>query len=229
METLLINPITLWIRWLFKKLIYKVKNRGKHLKIEYLAEIEQCSFGHYNTIYKYSRVKHSNFGDFTYVARNSLIQFTQIGKFCCIGPNVSLGLGIHPSDTFVSSHPLFYSKQKQAGGLSIVEKNLFNEYTETTIGNDVWIGANVIIKSGVKIGDGAIIGSGAVVTKDVEAYSIVAGVPAKHLKYRFTEDQRFFLNQFKWWQKDLFWLKENKDLFTNIDLLMAKYGHQKQQ
>ena len=52
------------------------------------------------------------------------------------------------------------------------------------IGNDVWIGTRVIIQPGVKIGDGAIVGSGAVVTKDVESYSIVAGVPAKFVKKR---------------------------------------------
>ncbi len=221
METLFINPITLWLRWLLKKLIYSIKNKGKHLKIKYLVEINNCTFGHYNTIYKYSRIRNSSFGDFTYVARNSLVQYTHIGKFCCIGPNVSLGLGSHPSDTFVSSHPLFYSTKKQAGGLSIVDQDLFEEYLETNIGNDVWIGANAIIKSGITIGNGAIIASGAVVTKDVEPFSIVGGVPAKHLKYRFTENQITFLNQFKWWEKDLSWLKENKDIFRDIAHFIA--------
>ncbi|MFD1629056.1 CatB-related O-acetyltransferase [Pseudopedobacter beijingensis] len=194
-----------------------------------MVEIDNCSFGHYNTIYKYSKIRNSSFGDFTYVARNSLIQHTHIGNFCCIGPNVSLGLGAHPSTTFVSSHPLFYSTKRQAGGLSILDKDLFDEYLETTIGHDVWIGANAIIKAGITIGNGAIIASGAVITKDVAPYSVVGGIPAKHLKYRFSEEQIAFLNQFKWWKKDLYWLKENKDLFTNIELLMDKYAHQKQQ
>ena len=67
----------------------------------------------------------------------------------------------------------------------------------TEIGNDVWIGNNVTIKYGVKIGDGAIIGSGAVVTKDVEPYSIVGGVPAKIIKYRFRPDEIEFLEKFQ--------------------------------
>ncbi len=112
--------------------------------------------------------------------------------------------------------------------MSILDKDLFNEYTETTIGNDVWIGANVIVKSGVTIGDGSIIAAGAVVTKDVAPFSVIGGVPAKHIKLRFSEEQINFLKQFKWWEKDLYWLKQNKDLFTNIELLMAKHAHQQQ-
>ena len=102
----------------------------------------------------------------------------------------------------------------------IVEKNLFDEFPSTDIGNDVWIGNNVIIKYGVKIGDGAILGAGAVVTKDVEPYSIVGGVPAKVIKYRFSPDEIKFLLAFKWWDKDLNWLKENKHKFQNIGEFM---------
>ena len=80
----------------------------------------------------------------------------------------------------------------------------------------MWIGNNAIIKYGIKIGDGAIIGSGAMVTKDVEPYSIVGGVPAKIIKYRFTQEQIEFLLNFKWWDKDLDWLKKNKHLFENF-------------
>ena len=61
------------------------------------------------------------------------------------------------------------------------------------IGNDVWIGANVSILPGVYIGDGAVIAAGAVVTKDVEPYAIVGGVPAKVIRYRFSPKEIYIL------------------------------------
>ena len=67
------------------------------------------------------------------------------------------------------------------------------------VGNDVWIGAKSTIMSGVKIGDGSIVGAGSTVTKDVPPYSIVAGNPAKFIKFRFTEEQIKSLLQISWW------------------------------
>ena len=71
---------------------------------------------------------------------------------------------------------------------------------KTTIGNDVWIGRRVIIMMGVKIGDGAVIGAGAVVTKDVLPYSVVGGIPAKLIKFRFSLDIIAELEKIKWWE-----------------------------
>jgi acetyltransferase-like isoleucine patch superfamily enzyme len=201
------TPSTHWFRWLFTKWKHQLKYAGKNLKIEYMAEIKDCNFSSYNTVYKHSRLRNATLGEFSYVARNCQIYNTK----------VVTGMGAHPSNQFVSSHPLFYSTLGQAGGLSIVDKNLFDEFPSTEIGNDVWIGNNAIIKYGIKIGDGAIIGSGAVVTKDVAPYSIVGGVPAKLIKYRFTEEQMVQLNKLQWWNKDLEWLKKHKDEFSNID------------
>jgi acetyltransferase-like isoleucine patch superfamily enzyme len=217
MNALFLNPFTMWLRWFFTKLFLEFKYRKQKLKLEYMVEITNCKFNQYNTIYKYSRLRDSEIGSYSYIARNCQVYNTAVGKFTCIGPNVMTGMGAHPSSGFVSSHPLFYSTLGQSSGLVIVEKNLFDEFPRTEIGNDVWIGNNAIIKYGIKIGDGAIIASGAVVTKDVEPYSVVGGVPAKLIKYRFPKEQIAFLLTFKWWNKDLEWLKSNKDFFQNID------------
>lgn len=218
------NPLTYWLRWLYRKWSLELKYRKQHLHLEYMVEVKNCRFGKYNTVYKYSRLRDSELGDFSYVARNSQVYNTKIGKFTCIGPNVSTGMGAHPSSEFVSIHPLFYSTLGQASGLVIVKKNLFDEFPGTTIGNDVWIGNNVTIKYGLKVGDGAIIASGAVVTKDVEPYSIVGGVPAKIIKYRFNPEEIDFLEKFQWWNKDLDWIRANKHLFTDINELVKKYN-----
>mgnify|MGYP006202673641 CR=1 FL=1 len=85
------------------------------------------------------------------------------------------------------------------------------------IGNDVWIGNDVKIMDGVTIGNGAIIATGSIVNKNVEPYEIVGGIPAKRIRFRFSDDKILSLEELKWWDKDLIWLERNHHLFNNID------------
>jgi acetyltransferase-like isoleucine patch superfamily enzyme len=196
-------------------LIYKLKKKYKTLKISGKVNVNNCTFGSYNYI-EHASLSNSLLGDFSYVGKNSYINNTEIGKFTCIGPDVKIGLGEHPTDTFVSIHPVFYSSAKQVG-LSFVNESFFKEFNDTKIGNDVWVGSNVIIRGGVSIGDGAIIASGAVVTKNVLPYEIVGGVPAKRIKKRFTKEIIELLLKNKWWNNDINWLRENTKEFHNIN------------
>lgn len=91
------------------------------------------------------------------------------------------------------------------------------------IGNDVWIGANVSILPGLRIGDGAVLAAGAVVTKDVEPYAIVGGVPAKLIKYRFDEVQRSMWNKIKWWEWPVKKIEENIELFYQSDRFLKEF------
>ena len=95
------------------------------------------------------------------------------------------------------------------------------------IGNDVWIGSHVLIMDGVKIGDGAIVAAGAVVTKDVEPYSIVGSVPAKFIRYRFTEEQISFLRSFEWWNRKWEWIQEHYREFQHVEQFITKMKHEK--
>lgn len=218
MEVLFKNPLTVWLRWLFKWTIYKLKYAGKNLRMEYLCEINNCDFSNFNTVYKNSRVRDCHFGSYSYVGRESQVYSANVGSFTSIGPQVLIGLGEHPSKNFISTHPMFYSTLGQSNPV-IVEKNLYDEFPQTAIGHDVWVGARSMIKSGISVGNGAIIAAGSVVVKDVEPYSIVGGVPAKHIRYRFNEEQITFLLDSRWWENDLSWLKQNKDHFMDIGLL----------
>nr|WP_302694185.1 CatB-related O-acetyltransferase [uncultured Prevotella sp.] len=84
------------------------------------------------------------------------------------------------------------------------------------MGNDVWIGSSVIILGGVTIGHGAIIAAGAIVNKDVPPYAIVAGVPARIIRYRFNDEQIEKILKDPWWKKSEQWLRERVKDFANI-------------
>lgn len=106
----------------------------------------------------------------------------KIGSYCSIAENVYFLLGCDHSINTVSTFP-FKTKIFNLGCEAKTKGSIIVE-------DDVWIGYGAKICSGVKIGRGAVIAAGAVVTKNIEPYSIVGGVPAKHLKYRFNENIR---------------------------------------
>lgn len=135
---------------------------------------------------------------FSYIGRNSMVQHATIGSFCSIANDVYIGLGAHPSHTF-STSPLFY-RVANTFNVSLVENDYdFAEYRPIEIGHDVWIGSRAMVLDGVKVGDGAIIAANAVVTKDVPAYAVVAGVPAKIIRYRFSPEKIDKLLSEQWW------------------------------
>lgn len=214
-RAILKNPFTTWIKSLVVSFYYEYKYATKHLAIGYMTRLVNCRFGNYNTLYDGVILTNVMLGDFSYVAANSNLANADIGKFSCIGPEVFAGIGKHPSRNFVSTHPIFYSPSLQTQ-ISFASNSFYEEFEQIKIGNDVWIGARAIILDGVTIGDGAIVGAGAVVTKDVPAYAVVGGVPAKILRYRFEPAEIEFLHQFKWWDQDILWLRENHRLFHDI-------------
>lgn len=143
-------------------------------------------------------INKSQIGNYSYIGRNCLIQNSHIGNYCSIANDVFIGLGKHPLDMF-STSPLFYRKKNTFDITIIVRDKDFNEYENIIIGNDVWIGARAIILDGVAVGDGAVIAAGSVVTKDVEPYMIVGGIPAKPIKKRTTEDKIRQYQDSEWW------------------------------
>lgn len=169
---------------------------------------DDSQIGHNSHIFKNCIVNHTSIGNYTYIGRCSLIQNSKIGNYCSISHEVICGLGKHPLDLF-STSPIFYRSNNPLY-LQIVDKNMkFEEYLPINIGHDVWIGARAIIMDGVNVGNGAVIAAGAVVTKDVPDFAVVAGIPAKIIKYR-TERENFIKKQENWWIYDPNWVLKNK-------------------
>jgi len=135
---------------------------------------------------------------YSYCGYNCEIVNCEIGSFCSIANNVMIGGAMHPMD-WVSMSPVFYK------GKGNIIKTKFSKHKrcpmkKTIIGHDVWIGQYSKIKQGVEIGTGAVIGMGSVVTKNVEPYTIVAGVPAKKIRSRFSDDLAYEIAKSRWWE-----------------------------
>ena len=155
---------------------------------------------------KNASISNSKIGKYTSIGRNTKITHTEIGSFCSISWDITINAIEHPYDR-LTMHAFPYLPS-----YGFVEQRE-SFYKKVIIKNDVWIGANVVIMPGITIGNGAIIGAGAVVTKNVQDYEIVAGVPAKHIKFRFEQDIINKLLKLKWWEKDISKIKQNINLF----------------
>lgn len=129
-------------------------------------------------------------GKYTYVNKNSSLENCTIGKYCSISDGVVISPWEH-NLSLKSTHPIFYDEATQK-----------RKRPRVVIGNDVLISHGVTILEGVKIGDGAVIGACALVTKDVQPYEIVGGVPAKHIKYRFSTQTISKLMEERWWDNE---------------------------
>lgn len=198
------------------------------VKIYKNAYITNCKFDDNVSIGDFSRVSNSNLaenviiqrnnmifsaniGRFTYTGKNFTAWHCDIGKFCSISWNVSIG-GANHDYSRVTTHSFLYSNDFHLMGEN-EGYNRFNNKCE--IGNDVWIAANACICRNVKIGNGAVIAAGAVVTKDVEPYTIVAGVPARPINKRFSQEIIDILQKSQWWDLPKEVIKENFDLFNS--------------
>lgn len=218
------------------KIIYQVVYKMTHRYCVFEKKTEfgvSCKFEGKNYISQGTFLNDVEMGYGTYTGYNCHILSSKIGRYSSIGPNVKTYIGTHPTSRFVSTHPAFYT-QMPVCGFSYVREQKFKEVNfayddgekkyAIQIGNDVWIGAGVSIIDGVIIGDGAVIGANSLVTEDVAPYSVVVGTPAKEIRKRFNPEQIEMLQNLKWWDKNEEWIKENGELFEDIDIFLDRFS-----
>jgi len=163
------------------------------------VRLVDARLGAWTEVGEHSYLENVTLGDYSYTGPYGSFQNTVVGKFANIAAQVRIGPTMHPMDRPTLHH---FTYRRVFYGFADRDDEEFFAWRRAqgaTLGHDTWIGHGVVVMPGVTVGDGAVVGSGAVVTKDVAPYTVVAGVPARVIKRRFSEDIAGRLAALGWW------------------------------
>lgn len=187
---------------------------GDHTRVDYSQLKEYVRIDRLNHLY------YVNIGRHSYTGQDTVIMHSEIGAFCSIAWDVSIGPANHDYHK-ITNHSFLYNAYDKIRPEESIAYDRFNNVCK--VGNDVWIGSGATILRNVKIGDGAIVGGGAVVTKDVPPYAIVAGIPAKIIRFRFDQKLIKELLELRWWNFSDELIKELYPFFAeDLEMNMIK-------
>ena len=166
------------------------------------AQVTNSTLGRYTEIGERSRFHDSELGDYSYLVQDCGVWAARIGKFSNIAAACRINATNHPTWRATLHH--FTYRASDYWDDAAVEEEFFDwrRSNGVSIGHDTWLGHGATVLPGVTVGDGAAIGAGAVVSKDVEPYTIVGGVPAKPIRERFPRAIAERFQALAWWDWD---------------------------
>lgn len=179
---------------------------GKQLSVQPTvdptASVRDCKLGAYTEVGARTILLEVTMDDYSYVVNDAQITYTTIGKFCSIAAMTRINPGNHPMHRATQAHFTYRASAYFPGEADDADFFAWRREHHITIGHDVWIGHSAVVLPGRNIGTGAVVAAGAIVTKDVPAYTIVGGNPARAIKRRFSEDVAHRLAALAWWDWD---------------------------
>lgn len=191
------------------------------------ASLRNATLGRFTELKERVQFWDSTLGDYSYVERHAEVIYSEIGKFCAIASDVRVNALNHPMER-ISQHKITYRPNEYFVGAKI-DKGFREARLKDAveIGHDVWIGHGAIVLPGVKIGHGAVVAAGAVVTKDVAPYAVVAGVPARFLKWRFPPEISTRIIALSWWdwEHDRLAAAVDDMRALSVERFLEKYGN----
>lgn len=199
---------------IYKGAIVKSSQLNCNVSIGNDTIVEKSKISSNTMLNRRNYILSSEIGDYCYTGIGTMILSSIIGKFCSISWNVSIGGADHEHQN-ISTFPKWRFELMDTGKFN--NSDTYNNLP-CLLGNDVLVSTGAIVLRNVKIGDGAIIGAGAIVTKDVEPYSIVAGVPARKIKMRFDEETVKVLLEIKWWDWPIEIIRQNQELLFSTKM-----------